>query len=174
MNSSTIIGGTGTTTLFGGSSSVVNFDSSQPASQLGALMVAGTGNETLNGANSSATEFIWGGSVSGANNSLIGGSGNDVLFVGVGNDSMTGGAGTNIFAFTNGLAGGTDLITDFSKSDVLWLAGYNQASVNTAFNNATVSGGSLTVALSDNTKITFSGLTSASAINNNNGNIHFA
>ncbi len=103
---------------------------------------------------------------------MIGGSGNDVMFAGTGNDTMTGGAGTNLFAFNNGGAGGSDVITDFSANDVLWLTGYDSTATNAAFQNAAVSNGALTVTLPDNTKVTFLGITNAGSIDNNT-NIHF-
>ena len=78
---------------------------------------------------------------------------------------MSGGGGFNTFLFFNGQAGGSDVITDFNPNDLLLLGGYGISAGTNAISNATVSGGSTTIALSDNTRITFESLTNPSSIN---------
>ena len=52
---------------------------------------------------------------------LVGGNGKDTLIGGLGNDTLTGGNGPDTFVLAAGE--GTDTITDFSKADVIGLAG---------------------------------------------------
>ena len=79
---------------------------------------------------------------------------------------MTGGAGSDLFSFANGSAGGSDLITDFSAStDKVTLQGYGSGAVTAALNSAAFSGGSETLTLSDGTKVTFAGVTNLSGSN---------
>jgi len=73
---------------------------------------------------------------------------------------MTGGAGADQFRFINYQAGGTDLILDFTSKDQVALIGYGKNAVANALKTQTVVGGSVTITLSDNTRITFAGVTS--------------
>jgi Ca2+-binding RTX toxin-like protein len=160
-----IFGGSGIATLFGGSGGEIIYNSSVGGAQYEAL----TGNETLNAAGSSTHNLIVGGSDPKGNDLLIGGSGADTMIAGSGSATMTGGAGGNDFVFFRNFtaaSGNTDIITDFKNNDVVRLIGYgaNQASISTA--NAVTSGGSLTLTLSDNTKITFLGLESTASLVN--------
>lgn len=149
------------TTIFGGSGSDINFTNTATP---GGIMAAEAGNETLNAGISSSNNTLAGGS--GAD-SLVGGSSSDLLWAGTGADTLTGGAGTgtDVFNFVNGSAGGADVITDFSSSDVVNLIGYGADAAATAIANATVSGGSSTIQLSDSTKITFLNVTNLSTSN---------
>ena len=78
---------------------------------------------------------------------------------------MTGGAGSDLFQFTNGQAGGNDFITDFSANDIVNLVGYGANAAANAIAAATVSGGSSTIQLSNSTKITFTDVASLSTTN---------
>ncbi len=136
---STVTGGAGGTTLFGGGNgSAITYSGDVGA----AYYVAGSGNETLN-ATASTT-----------NNTIIAGSGSS---------AFTGGSGSDTFIFyhslTAMLGGGADLIANFSQGDRVDLVGYGTDAANTALTTAVSSNGSTTIALSDNTRITFLGLT---------------
>lgn len=157
---STVFGSTGsTTTIYGGAGSDINFVN---VSTPGAIMASYGGNETLTAALSSSNNTLAGGS---GTDSLVGGSGNDILWAGTGAETMTGGAGANFFQFVNGSAGGTDVVTDLTSSDVVNLVGYGANAAAAAIASATVSGGSSTIQLSDATKITFLNVASLSTTN---------
>ena len=161
-DSATITGGTSQVTLFGAAGSAETLLGSS-----GSFFAAGGGNETLNASGSSGNNLMFAGesSVGGAPNTyMAGGSGNDTLVAGSGANTLAGGAGNNLFQFTKGFVGGTDIISDFTNNDVVNLFGYGTAAGANALAAATVSGGSTTIALSDNTKITFSGITNTGSI----------
>ena len=161
-DSTTIVGGSSPSTLFGSSGSAITYFSA--ASGGGALYSAGTGNETLNAAGSNTNDTIFAGADSTSGNSLVGGTGNDTFTAGSGSDTMVGGAGSNSFFFTDGSVGGNDFIVGYNANDEVGLFGYGIAAGAKALATATVSGGSTTIALSDNTKITFEGVSSPSSI----------
>jgi len=92
---------------------------------------------------------------------MIGGSGNDTLVAGAASSTMTGGAGNNDFVFFRdhtAAAGNINIVTDFNSNDVVLLQGYGSGQAATALASAVTSSGSTTLTLSDNTKITFVGL----------------
>jgi len=153
-NSATIIGGSSASTLFGSAGSAITYFAT--SSTAGALYAAGSRNETLNAAaGSPASKSIFGGADPTAGNSLVGGAGDDTFTAGTGSDTMVGGTGGNDFVFSFGQAGGNDFIVGFNLSDMVRFLGYGTAAVATALAAATVAGGNATIALSDNTKITF-------------------
>ncbi|WP_428489814.1 beta strand repeat-containing protein [Rhodopila sp.] len=160
-NSSTVTSGAGATTIFGGANSIVNF----VGNQNGAVLVGASGNETLNAAGSTTTNLFSGGV--GGNVSMQGGSGNDGFLAGSGSDTMAGGAGSNSFAFFSAATSGAhDYITDFSPSDSLFLLGYAPGqSASSLLSAATEDSTGVTLTLSDETKITFTNLNSASSLN---------
>ena len=156
----TVFGSTASvTTIFGGPGSAITFQNNGAP---GAIMAAYAGNETLSSALSTSNNSLAGGS---GNASLLGGAGNDVFWSGTGSNTLTGGAGSDNFSFIKGASGGADVITDFSSSDNVWLAGYGSTAAATAISNATVSGGSSTIQLSDSTRITFLNVTNLSTTN---------
>ncbi|HEY6433889.1 MAG TPA: calcium-binding protein [Acetobacteraceae bacterium] len=156
-DSTTIVGGTNPATLFGSAGSSITYFSTAG----GALYSAGSGSETLNAAGSTSANTIFGGS---GNDSLAGGAGNDLLVAGTGNSTLSGGGGNNTFLFVSGHAGGVDIVTDFNANDLLLLSGYGPNAGGNALANATVSGGSTTIGLADNTKITFDNITTPGSI----------
>ncbi len=90
------------------------------------------------------------------NETLIAGAGNDTLVAGNGTTEMTGGAGNAIFLFVNGAAGGTVTIENFAPGqDFVALRGYGSAAGANALATDVVAGGSSTVTLPDNSRITF-------------------
>ena len=64
-----------------------------------------------------------------------------------------------VFAFIKGGAGGHDFVTDYNSNDTVELFGYGGAT-----GEATVTGNATTIALSDNTKITFEGVATPNSI----------
>jgi Ca2+-binding RTX toxin-like protein len=162
-NAVTLTGGPGTSTVFGATGSVIEFSSHQA----GGIFVAGAGNETLNAAGSSASVTLSGGASNGSAILMIGGSGDDDLYAGIGSDTMTGGGGTDHFAFFDAATnGGHNYITDFTANDYVYVIGYDPVGSASALQNAASGGGSspVTLTLSDSTQVTFTNLTDRSAL----------
>jgi Ca2+-binding RTX toxin-like protein len=157
--SSTVVGGATSPTIFGNAGSNITYFNSTNAS--GAILIAGAGSETLNASGSTTGNAMF----AGANNStLIGGTGSDLIVGSAGTGTLTGGAGSDLFIFNKGAAGGTFVITDFAKgSDVVLLSRYATTEIASAVGSAVVSGNTTSITLTDNTKITFSGITSVDA-----------
>ena len=149
--------GSGGATLFGAANAAVSLGGSAGAT----IFVAATGNETLNGAASGADNTLWSGS---GHDVLVGGSGNDMLAGGAGSATLSGGGGANLFFVTDGHAGGALTITDFTSQDQAGLFGYGGAAASTALRGAASAGGNTTLTLSDNTQITFLGVSSAASL----------
>lgn len=140
---STVVANAGNSAFLGGSASNV--------------ALAGAGNVTLDGSASSGNDAFFAGS---GNDQISGGSGKDAIFAGTGSATMSGGGGGTFFGFVNGLAGGTDVITNFKLgTDIVGLTGYGSGEVTTALNGATVADGSTTITLTDGTHIAFLGVT---------------
>ncbi|MBC7799331.1 MAG: calcium-binding protein, partial [Gemmatimonadaceae bacterium] len=149
-----LLGGTGTagTTMFGGGNGDQLFARGSGTSFLN----AGVGNETLSGAGSTGNNYFF----AGRGNVLIGGGvGNDTIFAGGGSSTVDGGAGTDLIAIVNGSAGGTVLLNGFQAGspDRVQLQGY---AAGEAARAVTAAGSSNTITLSDNTRITFGGVSS--------------
>jgi hypothetical protein len=155
--STTVAGGTGATTLYGGDGGVIDYTGGNGL----ATYQAGSGNETLSGAASTANMILNGGIDPGGRDRLVGGAGNDSLYAGTSADTFTGGAGENQFVFYRDVIAGSspaDVITDFNASDAVYLAGYGADAAEHVVSTAVSSGGSSTITLSDNTRITFLGV----------------
>ena len=81
---------------------------------------------------------------------------------------MTGGAGSDMFAFfATDTHGAHDYITDFTANDSLYLIGYASTGSASSLQNAASGGGTspVTLTLSDSTRITFTNITDVSALN---------
>jgi Ca2+-binding RTX toxin-like protein len=130
-----LIGGFGTATLQAGG----NNDSLSAAGSNPQALIAASGNETLNGA---------------------GASGADTFYAGTGNATITLGLGNDTVVFTNGSAGGTDIVNGFSSGpDKIQLDGYPSNEVSNALAGQTINGaGAVSVSFSDGTKVTFNSL----------------
>ncbi len=183
-NSTTMSGGTGSLFANGGTQgnnhiiagdkfSIINGggngDVLSAAGSAGDWIAAAGGNETLTGGTSTGKNYLWAGSGS---DSIGGGLGEDTIYASTGNATMTGGSGTgsNYFVFFNGQAGGSDIIANFRPGlDQVDLVGYGASQIAVAVGNqqqvSTPLGGGTQVILSDNTHITFIGLTSVSSSN---------
>jgi hypothetical protein len=168
----TVFGGTGATSVTGGSGASTLFGSAGGSLTYtggpGAVVYqAGAGDETFNGAGGSSPMVLNGGIDAAGHDLLVAGSGNDSLFAGTGADTLTGGAGSDEFVFYRSVIAGhapTDVITDFTGGDVVYLAGYGSGAASAALSGAVSSGGSTTIALSDSTRITFLNVAGAGAL----------
>lgn len=159
------IGGTGSATLAGGALAVtvagadggtVTFTGAASGNMFLVATAAGADAALIDAsAATGANTFVTG--VTGAaqaTSTVLGGTGADLFLIGNAASSLTGGAGgANTFDFVASATGGaTDVITDFKPADRLGISGYaaNGAAV---LANATVSGGTTTITLSDQTRI---------------------
>jgi Ca2+-binding RTX toxin-like protein len=159
---STVFAGSGSDTFFGGTGPDVVYGGTGGNN----FLFAGTGAATLFGggngdqlyAAGSAAQALHAGA---GNETLFGGfaSGQDTFYGGTGNVSITGGTGNDLFVFTDGQAGGTDTIQGFVTAyDKIDLQGYGNNEVEKALKSQKVVGGTDTITLSDNTKISFVGV----------------
>ena len=101
------------------------------------------------------------------NDQLIGGAGADTFVGGFGNATVTAGFGGQVFEFINHQAGGNELVQGiFDPSSIkIDLEGYGSNEVAKALASQTVQNGSVTIGLTDGTKITFEDVTSLSKSN---------
>lgn len=149
-----LFAGDGAATLVGGG----NNDQLFAYGNSGQLLIAGAGNETLSAALSAGNNTLVGGS---GQDLMIGGWGNDTFVGGSGQSTVTGGFGKDVYAFINHHAGGTELINGvFDPSAIeISLKGYASTEVAHALAHQTVTGGSVSIGLTDGTKITFQDVT---------------
>ncbi len=159
----TVFGGTGATSLAGGAGGAVTYVNTTGGST---FYTGGNGNETLDASLSKAGNLILGGHDTAGQSLLIGGAGNDAILAGAGAATLVGGGGANFFDFFSSLGGpaANDVISDFSAIDNVMLVNYAPGQAATAIAGATTAGGSTTITLSDNTRITFTGVTSSAAL----------
>jgi Ca2+-binding RTX toxin-like protein len=166
--STTVNGGGGATNVFGAAGDTITFGNVSGITTGLTALIAGSGDETLNGAAATSNLAFYGSADSTGSALMVGGAGNDTLQAGVGNETLTGGAGDNLFVFNAAAdAGGTLTISDFgaSANNILAFTGYNPADILNAINSGTEDqSGNFVVTLSDNTQITFTGVTSASQL----------
>ena len=150
-----LVGGSGNATLFGGGSG-----DTLVAGIGNNILVAGAGNETLTGAFtgyavSGRNVFIAGS----GNDSISTGNGGDTVFAGSGQATVNLGAGADLVALFSGRAGGNLVLNNFSTSaDRVTLQGYGAGTAANAVAQEMVVNGSAVLALSDGTKITFTGV----------------
>lgn len=180
----TLVGGSGSDTVFGGAGPALVFGGSKgnnylqagsgPATLFGGgnndqLFAAGSSAQELHAASGNATLF---GAFSSGSDTFYGGSGTDQIFGnGVDNTFVAGSTGTatvsaiasanNLFQFINGAAGGTELVDNLTNASQVHidLEGYGKNEVKNALAGQTTNGSSVTVTLSDNTKVTFENIT---------------
>ncbi len=172
--SSVVRGGEGGASIFGGASGDITYQNNVVGAHP-LFYQAGGGNETLNAFPSTAvtSDTLAGGTVGASAATIIGGSvANDTFVAGTGSDSYIGGSGANTFLFNKAVINATspnDSITGFLNSTVTGgnqaiFQGYGTAEASTALKGAVSGGGDTTLTLSDNTKITFVGVGSASQL----------
>lgn len=127
------------------------------------LLVAGAGNATLNAGGTSGNDAFFAGT---GNDSIVASSGTNFIAGGPGSDTLIGGSGANLFDVNHAFAaGGNELIANWNTTDQLYLFGYGAATGNGGLPSGTtvaVVNGSEVMTLSDGTRITFLGVSSAS------------
>ena len=169
---STLIGGSGNATVFGGSGVTLVVGGAGGAvtyanTTSGGLFYEGlSGNETIDASLSKGNSSMWGGSDPTGHNLLIGGTGIDFISAGAGADTLAGGGGVGWFSFFKAVVGpsANDVVSNFSSLDHLVLVGYGPGADVAAIAGATTANGSTTITLSDNTKITFTGMSNPGAL----------
>ena len=156
---STVTGGAAPVTLFGANGGSVTFTGTTAGNM---LTVIDSGKIDASGS-TDAGDTLFGGL--GAN-TIIGGTGADLFVVRSGASSLTGGAdGVNTYDFVASNTGGaTDVISDFKTADKISISGYD-STASAILKAATVSGGSTTITLSDQTKIVFQNYTNLTSGN---------
>jgi Ca2+-binding RTX toxin-like protein len=155
-----LFAGNGLATLIGGGKGDQLFAFGSSAQ----LLMAGLGNETLSAAASFGNDTLSAGS---GKDLLIGNAlGSDTFVGGSGAATVNAGFGNNVFEFMKGL-GGSELVTGILDPSAIQidLVGYGAGEVNHALNTSTVTNGSITIGLTDGTKITFQDVTSLSKSN---------
>jgi Ca2+-binding RTX toxin-like protein len=155
-----LFAGNGAATLVGGG----NNDQLYAYGGYNQALVAGSGNETLSAAFSTGNDTLRAGS---GKDLLVGGLGSDTFVGGSGHATVQAGFGGGVFAFINHAAGGTELVQGiFDPASIrIDLDGYGHDAVEQALKSQTVQNGSVTIGLTDGTKITFQDVTSLSRSN---------
>jgi hypothetical protein len=157
--------GAGVVVISAGNDVTYNSDGS---SALG-VIVGGAGNETLQGAGATGGfVFFADPNASDAGTiSVTGGVGFDYFQTGAGTEDYTAGGGTAEFSIASVTGGASITINDFNSFDSVNFLGLDTASEasllanqDTAVGSTSVSGGNLTVTLTDGTTVQFVGITS--------------
>ena len=162
--SDSIVGGSGSTFIYGSTGNDLAFAGDTSGSV--ATFVAGNGNETLNAANADGRVNFFGAAEASSSGSLVGSTtGFNYFQTGGGAESIVGGTGTNIFGITDGGSSSHITVFDFAAgNDSVNFLGETAAQVTADLNSgvtSTINGQSaLTLTLSDNTTVTFVGITS--------------
>lgn len=121
-------------------------------------LIAGAGAETLVGSGDGGNDIMFGGP---GFDAMFAGTGNDTFVAATGGALMTAGPGKDLFIFVNGAVGSANTIFNFTQGqDYAAMFGYGANAVSNALGGAVVSGGSTTITLADNTRITFANITS--------------
>jgi Ca2+-binding RTX toxin-like protein len=156
-----LVAGAGPATLFGGGDGDQLFAFGAQSQTL----IGGSGHEVLSGAFSSGNDLLVAGP---GNNSLVGGSGADTFVGGSGSDTVfASSASKDVFEFVKGQAGGSELVQNvFDSASVhIKLSGYSSTEAANALAGQTTNGSSVTLSLSDGTKITFDNITHLNSTN---------
>jgi len=155
--SNSLQAGTGAVSLFGAG----NGDQLFAAGSQAQLLVAGNGNETLNGSGASGADTFVGGA---GTDHIIGNTKNDTFELGKGTELIQAfGTAANVFEFVASTAGGAATVTGLTSSSQIQIVLSGYGPKNTV--SQAVSGGNLTVSLSDGSKITFLDVGSTIATN---------
>ncbi len=155
-----LFAGDGMATLIGGG----NNDQLLAYGSQSQLLLAGAGNETLSAALSIGNDVLKAGS---GKDILVGGSGADTFVGGSGSATVTAGFGKQVFEFINHQAGGHELVQGIFDPGAIKidLSGYGTGAVDKALAHQTVTNGSVTIGLTDGTKVTFQDVTSLARSN---------
>ncbi|AHJ66091.1 Peptidase S8 family protein [Granulibacter bethesdensis CGDNIH4] len=145
---STLITAGGNNTVFGGSGGSTIFSNGSHD-----LIVMDQGASTLFGGQDAAIF------TNSANASIVGGTSSIAIGFGNGTSTAWSSGATDLFLFANGLAGGNVTINNFQiGKDFIQLSGYGSNGIQTALDNAAHSESGLSMTLSDNTRITLTGI----------------
>ena len=186
----TVFGGTGSDTVFGGTGPDLLFGGSKgdnflQAGSGPATLFGGGNDDQLYAGGSSPQELHAGagneslfGGFAGGNNTFYGGTGSDQMFGGLGSNTFVGGSGAatitagasnNLFEFINSAAtsGGTDTVEGIGSTLQvhIGLSGYGPDEAANAVAGQTTNGSSVTISLSDGTKVTFENITHLTSSN---------
>ena len=181
-----MVSGMGDSTLIGGGANDLLFAQGSGND----VLAAGGDNATLQGGSATGNDLYFGGSghvviAAGlGNDTIVGGSGQATLFAGAGHDliyaatgggdifaargnaTLVGSAGRETYVFSNGGAGGTDVVFNFhAATDLVALGGFSAAQIAGALQSQTAVNGSAVLSLSDGTHITFVGLSHVAGSN---------
>jgi hypothetical protein len=160
---STVFGNTGLTSVVAANGSNMTYVNTTPG---GLFYAGGGGNETIDASLSKGVSTVYGGLDPAGHQLLIGGVGTNYLNAGEGSDTLLGGGGVNDFFFFSSFGGPTSshVIGNFSAIDTVFLLNYGSDAASAALATATTAGGSTTITLADNTRITFTGVTTSAAL----------
>ena len=152
----TIVGGSGTTNMFGATGSDIVFANAGGT----AAFMAGDGNETLNAANAAGGFAFFGDTIAGEsatiNDTIIGGAGTDFFSTGTGNETLYSGSGAALFDINDLGTAAKITIANFGAADSVNFAGMNTAEETSLLQTATtVSNGNLTITLQNGTQVEF-------------------
>jgi Ca2+-binding RTX toxin-like protein len=153
-----LMAGDGAATLFGAGNGDVLYANGDH----GQVLHAGAGSETLFGGLSSGNDMFYAGT---GKTLITGGFGNDTFVAGTGNATIQSGVGADVFKFVHGAAGGSDLIQNMDGGDRIQLVGYGANEKANMISSQVNAGNNTMVTLSDNTKITFSGVSNLTNLN---------
>jgi hypothetical protein len=156
-----VVAGSGSTSIFGAANTDITFANDSTGSYLTDTIVAGGGNETLNGANAVGGFAFFGDSdtTASVSDTIVGGSGTNYFSTGAGTEDFTLTSGSSNFFDINTVTGGASLtIYDFSATNTYLESDSSSSS-------GSVVGGNYVVTLSDNTTVTFVGVTTPVTIN---------
>jgi hypothetical protein len=131
------------------------------------LLHAASGNETLFGGFASGKDTFYAGSGS---DQITGSTGQSTFVLGTGSATITASPSSSfkaMFDAINGQGGGTDLVTGLTNASQLdiQLTGYGPNEAANALAGQTTNGSSVTITLSDSTKITFTDITHLTSSN---------
>jgi len=155
--------GSGSATLFGGGNNDQLYAGGSAPQQL----FAGPGNETLFGGGAAGQDTFYAGS---GMDQITGSTGQSTFVLGTGNATITAVPSSSfqaVFDAINGQAGGNDLVQGLTNASQLQieLTGYGPNEAANALAGQTTNGTSVTITLSDNTKITFADITHLTSSN---------
>jgi len=176
-NSSISAGAAGGILAFDGAGGTINLSDS--GSSAFNYLVGGTGAETLNAALTSDTAVLIAGQANAF--ALLGTASVDAFFAGSGASTISGGTASgsalpDLYAFVNGVSGGSDLIVNWGTASGLVFLGYGatgDASIKAAIAAAPTNADTVSITLPDSTTITVVGVNGA-AVNLGNNPIYLS
>jgi hypothetical protein len=143
----TLVGGMGASTLIGGAGNALEFVRGSGPS----LLIGAAGTSIINGTGGSGAETVLaiGGKAVVSLNAAA-----DTVVGGTGATTVVGGAGTDVYGFIKGHAGGTEIIGGLKDTDSIVFGGYGSAPIV----SEAVQNGSDVIALNDGTTVTLEGI----------------